>query len=587
MMMRWLCFIWVTVLAGHSEVLNTERFTDGSEVVLIAPINLLPSGGFFPLRVEVTNRGTDEMAMVLEGKANLSVQSGYGFSRSSNERSQIESSFQITCPPGEERVLDFLVPVHQSMGAEERFLVLVIKDGTGREIVSSVLSSNASRYRVGISGALYETVKINFRSARSGGMGRVVFPGALEDSIGEFSVADLPEDWRAFAGYDALLIGRPEFQAMSAGLKLALNEWVRSGGHLILMNDGGTLPPGLSEGSTQEGFGRQSIIEGGENYRDFEGDRLVKLLQENGNSLTLLHGGAYRMDWPLAELFGSRSLQTGLLLFALFIFAIVVGPVNLFVWAGPNRRHRLFITTPVISLTASLILVVFIIFRDGFGGDGARAIAIEVGGAGDKSEVVLQEQFSRSGILFSSSFSISDETVLNPVAPPSSEFNRDDSSSAQGTFDLEMSRTAEGWEIAGNLFESRSEQGQLLRAVRPSREGLRLISPPGAPPQLASSFSATLAPVFFTDEEGQVWQAGSLEPGETVVLTASNQVARDQALSATVERFGPAQQTGFDDLFSRRNSFAALAEGAAGLETHEAIDWEESPVVMTGLAERN
>jgi hypothetical protein len=556
------------------------------------------------VRVEVSNRGKEPLTAVLEGEAGYLYRNyGFGFRGSSSERSKLDSSFDLSCPPGEERVFEFLVPVHQSMGSEERFLNLTLRDGSGGRMASALVSSEATNYRIGVSEALKQAVlrkaadmqvmeNMTFQPSRSGSSGRFLprnsfSSSSFENSIGEFKVSELPEDWRAYAGYDALLLSRVEFQALSAGLKVALAQWVRSGGHLILFNDRGVLPAGFVEGSRQDGFGHRSVIESGERSFDFSSRELVEFLSPADEApLTPLHGNAFRGDWPLAEALGSRSLQTGLLLFALMVYAILVGPVNLFVWADRNRRHRLFITTPLISLATSLILVGFIIFRDGFGGEGARAIAIEVGGPGDKTEVVLQEQFSRSGILLSSAFSIDDQTVLNPVAPPASELNQNDSSSSQGTFDLVVSPRSDGWDISGNLFESRSEQGQFLRAVRPSREGLSLISPPGAPPELTSSFSVRLAPVFFTDGQGGVWRAESLEPGETVTLSASSGPERNDEMAMTVERFEFSHRKTLYAMFGRPNSFAALAAEAEGVESHSSIDWQESPVVVTGLAGR-
>ena len=84
----------------------------------------------------------------------------------------------------------------------------------------------------------------------------------------------------------------------------------------------------------------------------------------------------------------------------LVLFGILVGPVNLFVLAKSGRRHRLFITTPLISLGASLLLILLIIFQDGFGGRGMRRVLMEVRpDAGQNAAFLHQEQIARTGIL--------------------------------------------------------------------------------------------------------------------------------------------------------------------------------------------
>jgi hypothetical protein len=486
----------------------------------------------------------------------------------------------VACPAGEDRLLDLLIPVHQSGGADERFLSLSLRNSDNEAVAYTSLSSDASEYRLAISSQVYQKSQSELRNSWSRISSR---SGDFDDFAGIFKVADLPEDWRAYAGYDALLLNRSDWQAMPSGVRLALDQWVRSGGHLVLLNDGGELDAEF-EDPPQEGFGRRSVIEAGDGYQGWQAKTLWGLLKGGPLPLTKAHGSQYQYVWSVAKDLGSRSLQTGLILFALIIFAIIVGPVNLFVWAGKNRRHRLYITTPLISLVASVIMVTFMILRDGFGGEGARAIAIEVGGADDKTAVIVQEQFSRSGILFSSGFTLDDQTVLNPVAPPESDLNRPDSPSAKGTFNLEVSPTQEGWELSGNLFESRSEQAQLVRSVRPSREGLTLVSAPGEGPRLASSFSYSLAPVFFTDGEGKVWKAASIEPGGTVSLSEAGPAEEEPEIMDAVERFGESYRKTLQEMFRRPNSFAALAGEASGVATHSAIDWQDSPVVVTGLA---
>ena len=69
------------------------------------------------------------------------------------------------------------------------------------------------------------------------------------------------------------------------------------------------------------------------------------------------------------------SLNAPLLIGFILVFAVLVGPVNLFWLADASRRHRLFWSTPLISVAASLLLVGVIALQDGFGGSGERVMA--------------------------------------------------------------------------------------------------------------------------------------------------------------------------------------------------------------------
>ena len=57
------------------------------------------------------------------------------------------------------------------------------------------------------------------------------------------------------------------------------------------------------------------------------------------------------------EIIDEGKLGTWQIAAILIAFGIIVGPVNLFVIARQGRRHRLFWTTPLISLIASLLLI--------------------------------------------------------------------------------------------------------------------------------------------------------------------------------------------------------------------------------------
>ena len=581
------------ILSAGAEELTTRNLPGGSLVRLIAPLNKLPSGGFFLVRAEVENEGKDPLTFQLDCTCTLSDFSGFSisFRRGSDDEGTIESTFDFSCPPGEDRSFEFLIPVCQGNKYHERYLYLAIKDPQKNRFWGNArIKSDPADIHYGVSTS---AIKIKGLS------------GPPDDSMAEFKPNDLPADWRAYAGYDALILTGAEFKAMAPGAKLAIDQWVRSGGHLIVLdqnNEASKSPsassdfrivPGeksklgrlLADSLTdrQDGFGLKTIV-AARSPREVGAGDLMMILQSGKKTLAKIHDEQYHSNWKVGRELGSRSLGTGLVLFGLMIFAVVVGPVNLFVLAKATRRHRLFFTTPIISLTASLLMVGLIILSDGFGGDGTRAIAIEVGSSDDKTATVIQEQFSRSGILFSSGFDLDDQSVLNPVKPPITEMNRADSAYSTGTFQLQVSRKEDGWKYSGDLFESRSEQAQLIRSVIPSREGLALVSGPGESLKLASTFAYSVGPVFYTDASGEIWQTDSIAPGESATLQRSGVDARSSALNKAVFRFAKSHRSVLENMFQRKDSFAALAEAAPGVDTHPSIDWQESPVVITGLA---
>lgn len=586
--------------SAQATEIAARRFNNGSEVRLLAPLNGLPSGGFFAVRFEIENEGKKNLSLQLNASCIMNDSGGFGIRslrRRSNDQGEIESVFKASCPPKESRSFDFLIPISQDYRGNNRYLDITVVDAeTGQFWCNGDVQTLAS--------------PLDQDFVISNSISKMKHFISLTPSGGPvFDPAFLPGDWRAYSGFDALIMTKADLQSIAPGSKVALDQWVRSGGHLVIYEGGdlssGNRPEdgskrgrparkkaGSGRGSRQElidsldqrqdGFGLRTFIEKGR--LDWDPGGLFAILDQEPYPLSAIHTEQYiHLDWPVGDELGSRSLGTGLVLFGLMIFAVVVGPINLFVWAKATRRHRLFFTTPVISLAASLIMVGMIILSDGFGGEGARAIAIEVGSPGDKTAVIVQEQFSRSGILFSSSFDLDDQSVLNPIRPPVTDMNRADSPSSTGTFRLQVSSEEDGWKYSGDLFESRSEQGQLIRSVIPSREGLSLVSRPGETPKLTSSFPYALGPVFFTDAEGKIWSVDTIAPGESATLRESDIEKRSLGLDQAVSRFGESYQLVLQQMLQRKDSFAALAEEAPGVETHPSIDWRKSPVVITGL----
>ena len=113
----------------------------------------------------------------------------------------------------------------------------------------------------------------------------------------------------------------------------------------------------------------------------------------------------------------SKTAHIVFFILVLIAFGILVGPVNLFVFAKSGQRHRLFITTPIISVGASLLLIVLILFQDGFGGRGSRLLLMEVR-SGRHRECRLSSPRSRSpgpGSCSATGFTTSEPGYLTPV----------------------------------------------------------------------------------------------------------------------------------------------------------------------------
>jgi hypothetical protein len=205
-----------------------------------------------------------------------------------------------------------------------------------------------------------------------------------------------------------------------------------------------------------------------------------------------------------SELTKAPRLQLGWLVFFLLGFAVLAAPVNLYLIAPRNKRHRLFVSVPMLSLGAVGALVGFILFNEGAGGTGMRnALLMLEPGAGNS--ILYQEQLSRTGMVAQSGFPFPEDAVFMWVP-------------GEGRTNHNVALLRQGNTAAGGWFVARAVQSHILQRWIPSRAEVVLRQSPGAAPALVSSVNHVMGPVFYVDEAKHYWKAGELAPGNPAVM---------------------------------------------------------------------
>lgn len=381
-------------------------------------------------------------------------------------------------------------------------------------------------------------------------------------------VAQLAPDWRGLSGFDALWLTEAEYTGLEPGRRFAIRRWINQGGVFYLWTQG--LDPALRASL--------GLAQGREEARVGSGS--VKLVSWDGTAVKVedavplaqavrpLHhlaseGEATR--WRMTQLVGAIPLNAPFLIVFIFAFAVVAGPVNLFWLADASRRHRLFWTTPLISVAASLLLVAFIALQDGFGGHGARLMVTRLFPA-EKEAAITQEQVARTGVLLSRRFTVPDDLVLAEVKVRRMEGQRFEQA---------------GRDYGGDWFASRAVQAQRLRAIVPSRAEVQLLNAEaargGAAPEVISSIPATLTDLQYLDEEARCWRGAGLRPGERVTLKRGERLEPAADLEGSFQlaalQTGPLKEPG---------SFYAVAADAPFLPTLPSIRWNRQRAVYLG-----
>jgi hypothetical protein len=389
------------------------------------------------------------------------------------------------------------------------------------------------------------------------------------------ALQEFPPDCRSFSGFAGLWLRPADWETLDSARRAALRQWILQGGRLFVAAEVGPLrleglpDPGES-GNAPLGFGRieRTAFQAGK--MDLE--QLVRQVISLDGAPVSDTNRDYFPGWVAVDLLGKPKLNVPGILLAVVLIAVLIGPVNLLWLAPPNRRHRLFVTVPLLSLGASLIVLATIILGDGVGGTGIRN-ALVLLGEGRSQGVLIQEQLSRSQFLFSRQFTLPEEASM-------------------GWIQIEAGRHAEpkffreGARLGGDWFRSRAVQGHLIRLNFPTRaEVLCRASAPGAAPELLSTVPDRMDRVFYVDDTGAYWTAPQLEPGRPQPLQASTRSAfEDWVREAGADFSGNLSVTLAETVHRPGWFYGTLKAPRGGLvvESLEGIRWDRQTVLALG-----
>jgi hypothetical protein len=569
-MIRYLIFLFLVSRVCAQETLFREVLDPKTDthVEVVALFSKGSPGGFLPVRVKVANN------LEISKSIRLSFESTTNYSNGTRGSSE----FSFTAPAGKTITRDIYVPLApntESYGSQGSLRAMLSGSMGSSENNSNTLSN--SDPAVLLSDALFTPNG----SALDAAMSKSGSRGSQEFSS-KFTPGMLPDSWLAYSGYDSIIMTDRDWTGTPSGAKNAILSWLRLGGQMIIFNTSTAdfkslgIPEDLS-------FGSAKIKPIGSDLKLDPASTLAlvsNVAEGNPNKpRTASLGEDFHSSWPLQAHFGSQTFRYGLFIAVLILFAIIVGPVNLFVFAKSGQRHKLFITTPIISLVASLILIVLIIVQDGFGGSGMRRILMEVRPDGDENAAYLhQEQFCRTGVLTKSRFELNPASVFTPVPIAQSRWSRySNSGNRQGNFSAQPNDGK--LNAFGDWFQSRSEHGHYLTTIVSTRGRIEKTE---ASNSLISTFDFPIKSLFYLDENEQWFRADDISTGKRFQLTEVNDSLIEKELKTTMETYSTRNQKTLERIHRRPGYYIALTDAAPGIATHPGIRWKETQTVITG-----
>lgn len=544
----------------------------------------LPSHGFVPVRVVLANQTKEDRT------ARFQCDSSDGTAMYGGNGMKMESSFEVATKAGETVTRDLMVPVatclntYSYSGAELRVSMRGGFDSADGRL-STVI--NTSQQSVLMSSDLHTKNASTLDAALTGtsSRGNIEFAGSFQPGM-------LPEDWRAYAGYDVILMTDADWRKVSISSRRAIQQWLRLGGYLRVYQTSSTKTPpadlDLTPDPKNANYFRSSAgsVELASIATDLTIDKaIIKQLEAPSYLLPQSRGilESFSSHWPLQVLFGQRGFSYGLFLLVLVVFAVVVGPVNLFVFAKSNERHRLFFTTPIISLAASALLIIMIFLQDGLGGRGMRVVLCEVRPeAAENTAYLTQEQFSRTGVLLGSRFKIDTSTVITPLPINDSAWARLSRNTTKSNGSYSITGQDDGsLRVTGDWFQSRSEQGQQVKTILPTRGRLEAV--PNTPqPTIFSTFDFPLDTVVMQGQDNKAYRADNVSPGQRITMKEIPNHEYQAFLTEQQHRFSGRNQSALERLSSRPGHYVAITHSAPGVDTLSSIRWTETTTVLTG-----
>lgn len=570
------CFLFllalVTTATAQQQLMRVQTDVKTDSYVEVTALFTKPApNGYLPVRIRIVNQLTSNRSVSLSFESS----NGYG-----DRGSRMKTSFSFEAPAEKSSQQDILVPLVALYG-DDSAEVMVTLFGSMGSGAGSLSGQYAPDQPAVLLGEKLFTPNASMLDAEVASKYSHSYRGGATSFAAKFDAREMPEDWRAYSGYDSLVLTDSEWTGTSAGARSAILSWVRLGGQLLIYSESGNAT-GLNL-PTDTSFGQINVkpIAPG-----LKLDAAKTVNATKASSLTTQQHSLredYSNVWPLQRSFGVQGFNYLVFILILVAFGVIVGPVNLFVFAKSGRRHRLFITTPLISLATSLLLIGLILLMDGFGGRGVRAVLMEVRpDNGENAAYLHQEQFSRTGVLTGASFTLSEAATLSPVPINSDNRWARLTTNNNGAGSGYSSEFVDGkLKTSGDWYQSRSEQGQILSSVVPTRGRIERASPAGNP-QLLSTFDFPIETLLYRDSENHWWRADNLVPGTRFQPIQLVDTEISKILDEEKERFGQRNQILLNRVVTRPNCFVAITTSAPGVDTFKGIKWKETRTIITG-----
>ncbi len=384
----------------------------------------------------------------------------------------------------------------------------------------------------------------------------------LEMNQFDGSVSQLYHNWLGYSQFNLVIYHAITIDEMPEPVKTAIYDYVRAGGSLLVIGKV-RLPADFAVTSASEevtsvsgGFGRVLMIRGAffptEAQSSLPGsseEQSSDLLPETEGSLDSLGPpAAPAYDVKICNLFSNSTLKhvsplvfkdeeistlsARWLMLVIYLFAFIIGPVNVYVLYRMGRRIMVFLTVPIASIACcGFIYFYYLVFE-------SSTLLIK-----RQTMTLLDERESRA-------ITLGNYSVFSARSRPEGlhfdmqtevyNFNRDDYRSSDGGKLLVLD---EDQHLAAGWIKPRVPRYLHLRSIQTRRERLTLSYHDGRL-QVMNGLGGDIVKISLMTSAGRIYTGADLAAGQTASLDQAGSIAQPQT--------GPIGADMIDNLWYRR-----------------------------------
>jgi hypothetical protein len=311
------------------------------------------------------------------------------------------------------------------------------------------------------------------------------------DIIKRLAPTELPDRWQAYPAWLVLLLTPAGDSELSASQRHAMAQWTRMGGQLFITNKALHL--------AWEQFGARA------QYLPTTTEAFPLFARAISQS-------AGHKNWSGAEhtVPGLEAIPVKSFIVLAIVFALIVGPLNLWWVRRRNARQLLLITTPLFSFITCVALIGIALFSDGIATKRSAIQFILL----DQTQHTTARWTGASyfGSFATTSLSLDANTALHRLGESEPSYRR----SRNNNNVLHLAWSNEPL-ITGSFIPARTPQQWAFTELKPDKRRV-LIERQGDNYRLTNGLGIPLTQLRWRDHEKNAWVADQVAAGETVTL---------------------------------------------------------------------